>query len=78
MKTAAEEVKGRGAYNIIITDCPDELKELAQDIIVIPKNGVLTALLAILPIQLLAYEMSVKRGIDPDKPRNLAKAVTVD
>ena len=41
-------------------------------------GSLLSALVAIVPIQLIAYEMSVARGINPDKPRNLAKAVTVD
>jgi glucosamine--fructose-6-phosphate aminotransferase (isomerizing) len=51
---------------------------IADDVIVIPSNSVLTALLAIVPLQLLAYEIAVLRGIDPDKPRNIAKCVTVD
>lgn len=38
----------------------------------------LTALLAVLPMQLIAYELALLKGIDPDVPRNLAKAVTVD
>ncbi len=46
--------------------------------ITIPSNGSLTALAAIVPIQLLAYELSILKGINPDKPRNLAKSVTVD
>ena len=48
------------------------------DIIVIPSNGILTSVLAVLPLQLIAYELSIGRGIDPDRPRNLAKSVTVD
>jgi len=38
----------------------------------------LTALLAVLPLQLIAYEVTVLRGRNPDKPRNLAKTITVD
>lgn len=38
----------------------------------------MTALLATVPLQLIAYEMAIKKGHNPDKPRNLAKAVTVD
>lgn len=52
--------------------------DIAHDTIVIPSNGILTSLLASVPLQLIAYELSVLRGIDPDKPRNLAKSVTVD
>jgi len=78
MKIAAEEVRARGAYNIVITDNPKLVQGIADEIIRIPSNGPLTALVATIPLQLLAYEMSVGKGIDPDKPKKLAKAVTVD
>jgi len=78
MKICAEEVKGRGAHVITITDVPAAVKHCSHDIIPVPSNGVLTALMAVIPLQLLAYEIAVRLGIDPDKPRNLAKAVTVD
>ena len=51
---------------------------IAHHILPVPTCGDLTALLACLPLQLLAYELAIRRGVDPDKPRNLAKAVTVD
>lgn len=78
MRTAAEEVKARGADLIVITDNPKLARGLVPDPIIVPNNGPLTALIATLPLQLLAYELAVLRGINPDKPRNLAKAVTVD
>merc|ERR1711957_511368 len=78
MRIAAAEVKARGAHTIVITDQPDLAKGVADDIIPIPSNGPLTALLAVVPIQMIAYELSVLKGINPDKPRHLAKAVTVD
>jgi glucosamine--fructose-6-phosphate aminotransferase (isomerizing) len=78
MKTAAEEVRARGAYTIVITDNPSMCRGIADDIVTIPNNGPLTALLAVLPLQLIAYELALLRGINPDVPRNLAKAVTVD
>jgi len=78
MRTAAEEVKARGADIIIITDKPELADGLDPNPIVIPSNGPMTALGAILPIQLIAYELAMLRGINPDTPRNLAKAVTVD
>lgn len=78
MRTAAEEVKARGARVIIITDKPSLARDLDPNPIVIPSNGPLTALGAVLPLQLLAYELAMLRGINPDTPRNLAKAVTVD
>ncbi len=78
MRTAAEEVKARGAELIIITDKPSLADGLCDDPIVVPRNGPLTALGAVLPLQMIAYELAMMRGINPDTPRNLAKAVTVD
>lgn len=78
MRTAAEEVRARGAYTIVVTDEPELAHNIADETIVIPRDGVLTALLATIPYQRIAYELSVLKGINPDKPRNLAKAVTVD
>lgn len=77
MSIAVAEVKTRGAYTVVITDNP-VLGKGADEVVVVPSNGLLTALSAVVPIQLLAYEMSVLRGLNPDKPRNLAKAITVD
>ena len=53
-------------------------KDVGDDVIVIPNNGPMTALLGCIPLQMIAYELAVLRGINPDVPRNLAKAVTVD
>ena len=78
MRTAAEEVRARGARTIVITDNPRLAEGIADDVVVIPRDGTLTALLAAIPMQLIAYELAVMGGINPDKPRNLAKAVTVD
>lgn len=78
MRTAAEEVRARGARTIIITDKPSLADHVADEIITIPKDGTLAGLLATVPMQLIAYELAVMKGINPDKPRNLAKAVTVD
>jgi len=78
MRSAAEEVKARGAELIIITDKPSLARDLDDDPIVIPRNGPMTALTGVIPLQLIAYELAKLRGINPDTPRNLAKAVTVD
>jgi len=78
MRTAAEEVKARGADVIVITDKVALADGIDNNPIVIPSNGPMTALGAIMPIQLIAYELAMLRGINPDTPRNLAKAVTVD
>jgi glucosamine--fructose-6-phosphate aminotransferase (isomerizing) len=71
MRTAAEEVKARGANVYIITDNPKLAKGIDPDPIVISRNGPLTALIAVLPLQFIAYELALLRGVNPDVPRNL-------
>ena len=80
MRVAGAEVRARGARTVVITDKKSLARGIADesDVIVVPSNGPLSALLTVIPLQLLAYEMAVLRGVDPDKPRHLAKAVTVD
>lgn len=65
MRTACEEVKARGADLIIITDKPDLARDLDDNPIIIPTNGVLTALGALMPLQLIAYELSIVRYVCP-------------
>lgn len=57
--TTTTQVKARGADLIIITDNPKLARGLVPDPIVIPSNGPLTALIATLPLQLLAYELAI-------------------
>jgi glucosamine--fructose-6-phosphate aminotransferase (isomerizing) len=61
MRTAAEEVKARGAEVIIITDKASLAEGLDDDPILVPSNGPLTALGAVLPLQLIAYELAMLR-----------------
>lgn len=77
-KLAAHETKTRGSFNIVITDKPELAKGIADETLIIPSNGPLTSLLAVIPVQMLAYEMSQLKQISVDCPRNLAKTVTVD
>ena len=79
MVTNAHEIEARNGQMIYITDNKELLKGLTQQdrIIEIPQNGPLTALLAVIPLQMIAYYIAMTKGINPDKPRNLAKAVTV-
>ncbi len=73
------EVKVRGARAIVIGEEDARLRANGDDLIVIPRSDAqISALLAVLPLQLLAYHMSVLRGYDPDFPRNLSKTLTVD
>jgi len=81
MKIAIEEVQARGSPVITITNIPNIWKGYTKDmgdVIEIPSNGILTALLAVIPLQFIAYELSILKGINPDRPRHLAKTVTVD
>jgi glucosamine--fructose-6-phosphate aminotransferase (isomerizing) len=73
------EVKVRGARAIVIGEEDPRLRANGDDLVVIPRSDPqINALLAVLPLQLLSYHMSVLRGYDPDFPRNLSKTLTVD
>jgi glucosamine--fructose-6-phosphate aminotransferase (isomerizing) len=63
MRTAAEEVKARGAQLIIITDKAELAQHLDPNPIIIPSNGPLTALGAVLPLQLIGYELSLLKYV---------------
>ena len=72
-----QEVVTRGAKTFIVTN--QELNHNFDEIISIPKtNTLISPILAIIPLQLLAYYISKEKGLDVDKPRNLAKSVTVE
>ena len=78
--SAIEEIKARGGKIIAIaTEGDKEIAKLADEIIYIPKTlEMLTPLVAVVPLQLLAYYVGIGKGYDVDKPRNLAKSVTVE
>jgi glucosamine--fructose-6-phosphate aminotransferase (isomerizing) len=75
-----EEVKARkGPVIAVATEGDKEIGKRADDVIYIPETvECLEPLLTVVPMQLLAYHISVLRGCDVDKPRNLAKSVTVE
>jgi len=75
-----EEIKARKGKVIALTTKGNEkIKELVDDVIYIPKTlEMLTPILSVIPLQLFAYYAGVLRGCDVDKPRNLAKSVTVE
>jgi glucosamine--fructose-6-phosphate aminotransferase (isomerizing) len=80
MDSNIKEVKARGAAAAVITyedaDCFDKT---ADEIFRIPRTmDSLSPMLSVIPAQLYAYYISVLKGLDPDKPRNLAKSVTVE
>ncbi len=74
------ETKTRGAYLMALTNFGNYAIEDSADFVVyVPKiDELFTASLAIIPLQLLGYYVSCARGLDVDKPRNLAKSVTVE
>ena len=72
-----QEVVTRGAKTFIVTN--QELNHNFDEIINIPKtNALISPVLSVVPLQLLAYYISKEKGLDVDKPRNLAKSVTVE
>jgi glucosamine--fructose-6-phosphate aminotransferase (isomerizing) len=75
------EMKARGARIIsIIEEGDEEIRNLSDDVVEIPESlpSLATPIVYVVPLQLLAYYMSVILGHDPDYPRNLAKSVTVE
>jgi len=75
-----EEVKARhGKVIAVANDGDKRIAKLADHVIYIPETSqMLVPILAVIPLQLLAYYIAVKRGCDVDQPRNLAKSVTVE
>ncbi|MDR4507099.1 MAG: glutamine--fructose-6-phosphate transaminase (isomerizing) [Candidatus Brocadiaceae bacterium] len=75
-----EEVKSRGGKIIAIaTEGDMQIRNKVDHVLYIPEtSNVLTPILSVIPLQLMAYYIAVQRGCDVDKPRNLAKSVTVE
>ncbi len=75
-----QEIKARGGSLIaIVTEGDTRTRDLVDDVIEVPSTlEPLFPLLGVIPLQLLAYHIAVQRGCDVDKPRNLAKSVTVE
>ena len=80
MVSNMQEVKARGAYVIAVAqEHNKEVEKAADKVIYIPNvDDILSSILTVLPLQLLSYYVAVQRGCDVDKPRNLAKSVTVE
>jgi glucosamine--fructose-6-phosphate aminotransferase (isomerizing) len=74
------EIQARGATTIVVAEDGDELvKDFADHLIEVPRTpGLLKPLLSTVPLQIIAAEIARARGYDVDKPRNLAKSVTVE
>ena len=80
MLSNMEEVKTRGAFVMAVTNEGNlDVEKAADYVVYIPEtNRFFTNSLAIVPLQLFGYYVAVGRGCDVDKPRNLAKSVTVE
>jgi glucosamine--fructose-6-phosphate aminotransferase (isomerizing) len=80
MISQVEQVKARSGLVLAVAHAGDEVMAHKADFVLpIPQaSELLTPILAVLPLQVFAYEMAVRRGADVDQPRNLAKSVTVE
>lgn len=74
VKSIIEEIKTRGAFVLEIS--PNATDD--ENSIILPDNKTFTGLLSVIALQLLSYHLSIKQNINPDRPKNLAKVVTVD
>ena len=75
-----KEVKARGAKVLAVAmEGSTAIEDVADEVVYLPKcNSLFTSSYGVLPMQLFAYYVAVERGCDVDKPRNLAKSVTVE
>jgi glucosamine--fructose-6-phosphate aminotransferase (isomerizing) len=79
MLSNLQEVKARDGKTIVVTDRPDDVRGVADEVLPVPSVGeLLQPIVNVVPLQLLAYHVGVRRGADVDQPRNLAKSVTVE
>jgi glucosamine--fructose-6-phosphate aminotransferase (isomerizing) len=80
MVSNIQEIRARrGKVIAVATEGDEHVKRFTKEVIYIPKiDEVFSPIIAVLPLQLLAYYIAVKRGCDVDQPRNLAKSVTVE
>lgn len=74
-----KEIKARGAKVLLLTTQKNLPAEIYDEIIELPQvDELLTPIVSVIPLQLIAYHVTVEKGLDVDKPRNLAKSVTVE
>jgi glucosamine--fructose-6-phosphate aminotransferase (isomerizing) len=80
MVSNIEEAKARSAPTLVIATKGDiTMKEVADDVLYIPKvHPILQPIITTIPLQLLAYKIGIEKGLNVDRPRNLAKSVTVE
>jgi glucosamine--fructose-6-phosphate aminotransferase (isomerizing) len=79
MLSNLQEVKARDGKTIVVTDRPADVRDVADEVLPVPSVGeLLQPIVNVVPLQLLAYHIGVRRGADVDQPWNLDKSVTVE
>ena len=80
MVSNIREVTTRGAKVLVLTpEGNSEIEKTVDSVIYLPKvMDIFAPVISVIPLQLLAYYISIQKGCDVDKPRNLAKSVTVE
>ena len=80
MYSQIEQAKARGGKVLAVaTDGDPRIKRIADDILWIPEaSWMINPILAVIPLQIFAYQIATMKGLDVDQPRNLAKSVTVE
>ena len=75
-----QEIKARkGKVIAIVTEGDDNTIDICDDVMIVPEaDEIVAPMLSVIPLQLLAYYIGVAKNYDVDKPRNLAKSVTVE
>ena len=76
----SQEVRARGAHVIAVaTEGDERVARVADAVVTLPDvDWMLQAMIAVIPLQVLAYDIARRRGLNVDQPRNLAKTVTVE
>jgi glucosamine--fructose-6-phosphate aminotransferase (isomerizing) len=79
MVSNIEEVRARKSPVLLVTTDDIDSTDIADDILTVPKvHSMLQPILTTIPLQLLAYYIGIEKGLNVDRPRNLAKSVTVE
>jgi glucosamine--fructose-6-phosphate aminotransferase (isomerizing) len=79
LKSNMQEVRARGGELYVLADADTKISSPGMQVVRLPEHyGLLSPILHVVPLQLLAYHTALARGTDVDKPRNLAKSVTVE
>lgn len=74
-----EEIKSRGGRTIVITTQNNsEIRKITDEVIYVPDAGYLSPICCVIPFQILSYFLALEKGMPVDRPRNLAKTVTVE